>query len=309
MTPKTHVRGFTLVEVLVVIAIIGILIALLLPAVQAAREAARRTQCINNLKQIGLAIENHDSAKRAYPMGRDQTRQYGVSWAFQILSYMENEPLYKARKLDERVDSDENAMALRTPVSTFHCPSRRNAAADRDFDNDDDPTEKPAAGAGGDYAANPGKDIVYGIVPGAEGRDKRVQSLIIKRDEAGPMFTFSRIQSRQVTDGLSKTLAVGERHIPPLPAGVPAGKGHYMQGDTAFFSGDNCETIFAVADLGLANGRDDPSREKFGSAHTVTTHFVMLDCHVRPIDHSIDKQLLGYLSFIGDGHVIDDDEL
>ncbi len=226
MTRKTRVPGFTLVEVLVVIAIVGILIALLLPAVQAARESARRTQCINNLKQIGLAIENHDSLKKAYPMGRDQTRQYGVSWAFQLLSYMENEPLFKSRQLEERVDSDENAMALRTPVPMFFCPSRRSAVADRDFDNDDDPTLKPAAGAGGDYAANPGKDILYGIVPGAEGRDKRVRSMIVKRAEAGPMFTFSRIQSRQVSDGLSKTLAVGERHIPPLPAGAPAGKGH-----------------------------------------------------------------------------------
>ncbi len=82
-----------------------------------------------------------------------------------------------------------------------------------------------------------------------------------------------------------------------------------MQGDTALFSGDNCETIFAVAADGLAEGRDDPSRQKFGSAHSDMTHFVLLDGHVRPFDHSIDKQLLGYLSFIGDGHVIDDSQL
>ncbi|HOM19265.1 MAG TPA: DUF1559 domain-containing protein, partial [Thermoguttaceae bacterium] len=100
-------RAFTLVELLVVITIIGILISLLLPAVQSAREAARRTQCINNLKQIGLAILNHEQARREFPTGGDipwpnianyltngqpnGPAKQGLGWAYQILPYLEQQ--------------------------------------------------------------------------------------------------------------------------------------------------------------------------------------------------------------------------
>src|SRR5262245_11646550 len=81
--------AFTLVELLVVIAIIGILIALLLPAIQAAREAARRAQCSNNLKQQGLAVQNYHSNQKVFPMGRNRTDQYAVSWGYYALPYLE----------------------------------------------------------------------------------------------------------------------------------------------------------------------------------------------------------------------------
>ena len=95
-------RGFTLVELLVVIAIIGVLVALLLPAVQAAREAARRTQCKNNLKQIGLAIHNHHDTKGYMPPGTSQDQQpfgpaasnWGASWMVYILPFVEQGPLF-----------------------------------------------------------------------------------------------------------------------------------------------------------------------------------------------------------------------
>ena len=90
-SPRT---GFTLVEVLVVIAIIGILVAFLLPAIQAARESARRTQCQNNLKQIGVAVQNHHDTRKQFPMGRNRFDQYAVSWAFFLLPYMEETAVY-----------------------------------------------------------------------------------------------------------------------------------------------------------------------------------------------------------------------
>src|SRR5262245_4425854 len=89
-------RGFTLVELLVVIAIIGVLVALLLPAIQAAREAARRSQCANNLKQLGLAVQLHHDAKRAFPTGRNSTDTRSVSWAYYCLPYMEQQAMFQA---------------------------------------------------------------------------------------------------------------------------------------------------------------------------------------------------------------------
>ena len=123
---SSHKIGFTLIELLVVIAIIGILIALLLPAVQTAREAARMTQCANNLKQIGLAIELYEEQHEVYVMGRDTSTQWGVSWAFRLLPNLEQPGIYESMDYRQRVDSPANDYAMRTPVATFVCPSRRS---------------------------------------------------------------------------------------------------------------------------------------------------------------------------------------
>ena len=135
--------GFTLVELLVVIAIIGVLVALLLPAVQAARESARRSQCTNNLKQIGLGFLNHESTHKFLPssgwspwhvgdveMGVGRTQPGG--WMYQILPYIEQQGLHRipsdGNKLAITAQQKANAVTLQTtPVETFNCPSRRAA--------------------------------------------------------------------------------------------------------------------------------------------------------------------------------------
>ncbi len=293
-----RIRGFTLVELLVVIAIIGILVALLLPAVQAAREAARRTSCTNHLKQLGLAVQLHHDTKGRYPMGRTGTDQYAVAWSFQLLPYLEENVVFGAYNERERVDDPSNAIAMRTPVEAFTCPSRRGPVADRDFDNDDAPSLVQGVAASGDYAANAGITTLVGFINGTD------LPAPVNRSEVGPMYSFSRISARRVRDGLSHTIAVGERHFPPVPTGTPPGLIHYSQGDTAFFAGDNRETALRGAAGGIAGDRQDPSREKFGSPHSGVTLFVFLDGHVGPIENGIDETELAALCVIGDGRIV-----
>jgi type II secretory pathway pseudopilin PulG len=279
----------------VVIAIIGVLVALLLPAIQAAREAARRTECMNNLKQIGLAIQLYNDSVGRFPTGRDRNDQLAIAWSFRILPYAEEKPIHDALVPETRVDDPANSMAMRTPVATFYCPSRRAPAADRNFDDDDGPSLVPNAAAGGDYAANAGRRTRYGM----QGDGEPVP--MIDKTVCGPIFTFSKISSRQITDGSSKVLLVGERHIPPVPDDATPGLEHFEQGDTAFFAGDHPNTIFRGSRRGLADDPEDDSDDKFGGPHPGVVLFVFLDNHVEPIPTDIDEEVFELLSTIADG--------
>lgn len=285
---KTLARtGFTLVELLVVIAIIGILIALLLPAVQAAREAARRSQCQNNLKQMGLAIQMHHDARKMFPTGRDRFDQYAVSWAFRVLPFMEENSLVTTYVNSATVDDPKNAQSMRTPVNVYACPSRRSAAADRNFDNNDQvpPQEDRAVAALGDYAASAGHVFNVGMATGEV--SGQVKFGAYEREKSGAIFSGSRTLSRNVLDGLAYSFAVGERHIPPVPTGTAAGMEHYAQGDTAFLAGDMPLSIFAGTAAGIATGPSDPATGKFGSVHSGVNQFVFLDGHVTSVTSSI----------------------
>ena len=290
---RSRSDAFTLVELLVVIAIIGILVALLLPAVQQAREAGRRTQCLNNLKQVGLAVILHEDAKKNYPNGRESSLQESVSWAFRILPYIEEQAMFDAHDFSKRVDDPANSLSMRTPVSSYFCPSRRAPTNERNFDNNGEPSQAMAAAAGGDFAANAGAFFHY--TPGEEPVDKTF---------AGPIFSGSKIKSRMVSDGLTKTFAVGERHIPPPDMTAPPEIRHHLQGDAAFHAGDTSWGIFADTERGLANSRLDSSRSKYGGEHSAVTLFVFLDGHVTSIQNDTDLDTLRAYCVIGDGQVI-----
>jgi prepilin-type N-terminal cleavage/methylation domain-containing protein/prepilin-type processing-associated H-X9-DG protein len=299
-------RGFTLVEVLVVIAIIGVLASLMLPAVQMARESARRTQCQNNLKQIGLAVQSHHDARKQFPMGRNRFDQFAVSWSFFLLPYIEESAIYASFDPNARVDEDSNAEAMRTPIEIYACPSRRSAAADRNFDNNDSPPKVLGAATLSDYAANAGLEYDTGMVGGDASASVFGQ---YNRTDSGPIFSGSRINARQVTDGLSNTIAVGERHLPPPPPGTPPEMEHYTVGDTAAIPGDTPHTAFRGAGTGLAEGPDDPDRTKFGSAHAgKLVQFVFLDGHVRGLRPDVAIAVLKTLCTIGGGETIPDEE-
>lgn len=284
-------RGFTLIELLVVVAIIGLLLGLAIPAVQAAREAARRTACQSNLRQVGLAAVSHEVAARVYPMGRNTRDQFGVSWAFRLLPFLGEDAVFQAYVPAAAVYDDRNARAMRTPVTLYFCPSRRSPAADRNFDENDRPPVVTGAAAGGDFAANAGALFAYAS------RDGVCDPL-----RAGPIHTFSKVRSAQVTDGLSKTFAAGERHIPPVDPAWPPEMVHWRQGDTAFFAADTPATLFRDTSRGLAAAPDEPGTRSFGGPHPGVANFVFLDGHVAALDTGTARDVLRWLCTIGDGN-------
>lgn len=220
-------NAFTLVELLVVIAVIGILIALLLPAVQAAREAARRTQCKNNLKQLGLALLNHHDTYGYFPVsqtasglssGSDcETGFY--SWHSQVLPFLEETPLHDS--IDFSVNMSDacgsgapisathpNAAAAATVVQAFLCPSDGATGANHVVMGDANP-------ASDNYAANAGWPVMASGVNGERATPGKYNGLVSLTNPGGRADWHDRgpVRIRNVTDGTSNTAAVAERLI------------------------------------------------------------------------------------------------
>lgn len=196
MDARRFRAAFTLVELLVVIAIIGLLIALLLPAVQAARESGRRTQCLNNLKQLGLAMQMYEGANRAYPPSRCWNGVIGVdggdfSAQARILPYVEQGNLYDF--IDFKLPYDDNVFPDGTPLSVKRIP---------DLLCPDESNDTPLIEGGAakhyplNYAVNAGVWFVY--------------DPSTNRGGPGVFFQNSRMTSGMIRDGLSSTLCMAE---------------------------------------------------------------------------------------------------
>ncbi|HTQ37582.1 MAG TPA: DUF1559 domain-containing protein [Pirellulales bacterium] len=265
----THHPAFTLVELLVVIAIIGILIALLLPAVQAAREAARRSQCENNLKQLGLAAQTHLDAQKFFPTGGwgwswvgDPDRGYGLQqpggWAYSLLPFLEERGLRDyGRGLSGTAKYNALAVMQAQIVSSFNCPTRRGPTvapvANGTIWNATPAAGAPFLGSRSDYAGNGGTDTTgnccgnqtEGPPQGSDTNGYNVlgyfQNMSNWSKANGLIYAGSSVTIRQISDGLSKTYLIGEKAL--KPECYPGTGGNCPADDQSMFQGYDWDTI------------------------------------------------------------------
>ncbi|MEQ8211998.1 MAG: DUF1559 domain-containing protein [Lacipirellulaceae bacterium] len=237
---KPHREGFTLVELLVVIAIMGVLVGLLLPAVQAAREAARRSQCTNHLKQMGLAMQNYESAHRELPPGylsnshsssvavKDPATwdaEPGWGWGAHLLDYLEQSTISLGVHKQEPIwDADHRAL-IRTKIPTFLCPS--STGSQESFLVQDESGNPLSLGGGNievgrsHYVASHGQESCWGDCGGASSQvifsniyTQAKTTINHNRDVSliadGPFYRNSKTRFKDITDGLSNTIFLGE---------------------------------------------------------------------------------------------------
>jgi prepilin-type N-terminal cleavage/methylation domain-containing protein len=316
--PPRHNRAFTLVELLVVIAIIGVLVALLLPAVQAARESARRMSCQNNLKQFGLAFQNHNDMLGHLPTDGfgygwvgDPDLGFGIDqpggWTFNVLPYCEQNSIYNIAKgkTGQPKKADLAAM-VGIPIKFFYCPSRRKPGiypitsntAEQNF-------EHVTIGCKIDYA------VCAGDQEELQGSGIPIPLIAPPLTYTGISFVRSAVRFAEITDGTSNTLMVGEKQM-----GAP----YYLNGVEG---GDN-ENIYSGWDndhTRTTNNRTtgnnnqirfpprmDQRQDKilvFGSAHPAGFNGVLCDGSVRVFSYTIDVTNYMRLGNRADGQTID----
>jgi prepilin-type N-terminal cleavage/methylation domain-containing protein/prepilin-type processing-associated H-X9-DG protein len=285
--PSLRRGGFTLIELLVVIAIIAILIGLLLPAVQKVREAAARTKCQNNLKQIGLGLHNYHSAYEKFPAGWKNIRnpppantvnqaEGAWSWSAELLPYIEQDNLY--RRLNPqgrtfRATFQNDPAALQTPVSTFMCPSDTMAPLN----------ENRRFSQMGPLPSGFTLPIAIAIsnYPGNGGNN----------GDTGLFQADKQLNIAGISDGTSNTLAVGERASRVGPSGgqfatLWAGISELAAETAGGQSGCRGYTYYRMPDGETSTGVISP-KDAFSSNHTNGANFVLCDGSVRFISNSI----------------------
>jgi len=266
--------GFTLVELLVVIAIIGVLVALLLPAVQAAREAARRMQCQNHLRQFGLALHNYHDAMGKFPPAAAWDGNTNLTTAVNCISafaiimpYYEQQGLQNLWDFKVNHNHANNLPAAGTTLKIMFCPSRRSPMKNGNY-------------AAADYALSAGT-----------GYDQTADL----EQHKGMFNTNSNIRMADVTDGTSNTFAIGEKFVDAKNRAQTDGPAYRW----GYHSTRN--TVSPMNRYPLSPWGD--ADVTFGSQHPTGANFVFADGSVRFLPENINLQLYQWLSNKADGNV------
>jgi len=315
--------GFTVIELLVVITIIGILATLLLPAIQAAREAARRAQCVNNLKQLGMACLGHADQRGYLPTGGwawgwagDPDRGFGDSqpggWHYNILPFLELEDLHQ-RGADGK-NRTHGKMRAQTPVALFYCPSRRDPIAypytqDSPYFNID----RPSVIGRSDYAGCSG-DFFPGIT-NWKGPSTLEEGDAMSEEEweshkggwktaTGVIYRRSKTRFAHILDGASSTYLLGERYLNP----DFYHNGELLSNDQGWDLGYDCDVNRSCNQKPMQDtpGYNDNGGYDtiFGSAHWGKFHVVLCDGSVQAINYTIDLKTHRELGNRDDGHAV-----
>lgn len=300
--------GFTLVELLVVLSIIGVLISLLFPAVQAAREAARRSTCLNHMTQLGIAMQGYESAYTVLPPGtidkqgpiHNVPEGYHMGWLVQLLPYLEEKAAFKHVDFSVGVYDQKNAAVRAIRIATLICPSYSGPAR-----------IEPLASAGAESvppepnpsAAESAPTPALGIrtVSNYAGCHHAVETPI-DVDNNGVLFLNSHISRQDVTDGLTHTIYLGEKLGDEQDLG-------WMSGTRATLrnTGSHLGPIGAVTP---AEGQPEPAADDlrvggFGADHPGGCNFLFGDGRTRSIDKAIDSNLLERLGDRADGQLLE----
>jgi prepilin-type processing-associated H-X9-DG protein len=287
------------VELIVVIGIVALLLAVLLPAVQAARMAAQLAQCQSRLRQVALAVEQHLTALQYYPTGgwaytwvgdpdRGFARDQPGGWIYNILPYLEEQQL---RELGRRAASQEKRQALtklcETPLAVFRCPSRRVPALSH-YGANAPPNNaiQTYLVAKSDFAIN-GGDINFYIGPGPdslEQSDRRKYKWPDFSKGTGISFQRSLVRQAQLRDGASKTYLVGEKHVES--SGIDLGN------DESMYTGHDYDTVrWTFLDAVPESDAHPANANSFGSAHISGFNMAFCDGSIRLITYDIDAEL------------------
>lgn len=281
--------GFTLIELLVVIAIIAILIGLLVPAVQKVREAASRTQCINHLKQIGVACHSHHDVLKGLPSGGEHWsfppdyvspgipvtgKGQRAGWAFQILPYVEQDSIWKGGGATSVAQCQINAIKAVIPI--YYCPSRRA------------PAPLPATGAW----YGPGGTYEHGTMDYAGCRGN---------GDNGAIGYKKCRRMADITDGTSNTILIGEKRMDLVNIG------NYQSDDNeGYSSGWDHDMIRLSSIQPMPDTRNGSGwgEERFGSSHPAVFHVLMADGTVRGLSYSITLTNFDNMGRINDGNSV-----
>ncbi len=341
--PTTLRRAFTLVELLVVIAIIGVLVGLLLPAVQAARESARRVMCSNRLKQVALALHHYHDARETFPEGtrmgtkRPATNNNwcnfpsdgsggtnGPPWSVLILPYLEQDDVYKTFDLGGRFTGFAGADPSTDPIGT----AANHAAFDRPnqaYQCPSDPNSLPGSN-NGNY---------FGVMGAGFGQNQPAQKPDMCYTNAsaqdryffteGILFVDSKIRIRHITDGTSKTYLVGETKYMLRKGGRASVSSSYP--NSYFGWASSVRAVEATGEIAgvmvaarfqinsipddgsktdTAFGNRCPQGNTMGSFHPGGCHAAMADGSVRFISENVDLQTHRYLGSRDEGYQLND---